>query len=403
MEHLIARQAILDAKMRVHAYELLFRSNLENYYNFADGDLASARVASDSFSLFNLAELTGGTRGFINFTRKLLLGGYAEMLPRERVVVEVLESVEPDDEVVEACRRLKQKGYVLALDDFVQQPGYEELISLADIIKVDFLLSPPEEAALFARQFLPQGKKLLAEKVESREQFQMGLEMGYVYFQGYFFQKPVIVTRREVPGVKFHYLKLMAEINRPELDLGAVRDMIATDAPLCYRLLRLVNSAAFGFRSEVRDIKHALTLLGHDELKRWASLLALTEMGQDQPSEVIVCSAVRAKFGETLARACGQADSAPQAFLTGLLSLLDTVLGRPMEEIVSELALTGLVGRALLDGDNDLGHLLGLVMAHEKGQWQDLAELAQGLGLDEARVMEAYVDALTWVMELNLF
>lgn len=403
MEHLIARQAILDAKMRVHAYELLFRSSLENYYNFADGDLASARVASNSFSLFDLAELTGGTRGFINFTRKLLLGGYAEILPKNQVVVEVLESVEPDDEVVKACRGLKQKGYVLALDDFVHQPGYEELIGLADIIKVDFLASPPEEAAQFAKEFLPRGKKLLAEKVESREQFQLGLEMGYSYFQGYFFQKPVIVKRREVAGVKFRYLKLMAEVNRPEVNLDAVRDMIATDAPLCYRLLRLVNSAAFGFCSEVRDIKHALTLLGQEELKRWASLLALTEMGQDQPSEVIVCSAVRAKFGETLARASGQADSAPQAFLTGLLSLLDTVLGRPMEEIVGELALPGPVGRALLAGDNDLGRLLGLVMAHEKGHWQELAELIRGQGLDEARLMDAYVDALTWVMDLNLF
>jgi len=196
----IARQPILDKRQRVYAYELLFRSSLQNYFDHSDGDQATSQVIANSFLLFGIDSITGGGKAFINFTRNLLVQDSALSLPRESTVVEILETVEPEEEVLAACRRLKKRGFLLALDDFVYHARFQPLVDLADIIKVDFMVSGPEERREMAEAFIPQGKKMLAEKVETRQEHRQALDMGYSLFQGYFFSEPILVSRKDITG-----------------------------------------------------------------------------------------------------------------------------------------------------------------------------------------------------------
>jgi len=220
MRVFVARQPIFDKLKRVVAYELLFRSGFENFFSANNGDAASQTVMSSAVHIFGLAALTGGKPVFINFTRSLLLSGLAFALPPALLVVELLETVEPDDEVLNACRELKQHGYIIALDDFVLRPGYEPLISVADIIKVDFLQVRGEERKRVSQSPARSKVRLLAEKVETMDDFREAVQLGYTYFQGFFFSKPEIVSGREVPSHKLTWLRLMQELNCPEFDFG---------------------------------------------------------------------------------------------------------------------------------------------------------------------------------------
>ena len=210
MEHFVARQPIFDLQQNVFAYELLFRAGLDNYFENMDGDEATRQVLANTFLLFGINNLTEGKKAFINFTRTVLLNEYALMLPNQITVIEILEDVEPDRNVLEACRKLKKHGYTLALDDFVYHPKFQPLLGLADIVKVDFLLSGPEDRKKLADDFRPKGIRLLAEKVETVEDFHQARDWGYTLFQGYFFSRPVILSQKDVPGFKFSLLRMLA-------------------------------------------------------------------------------------------------------------------------------------------------------------------------------------------------
>ena len=269
MDYYVARQPIFDLHQAVYAYELLYRSGeANNFYTGTDGDKASLQVITNSVLIIGLDTLTRGRKAFINFTKNLLEQEVATTLPKDFLVVEILENIEPDEKVLESCRKLKDLGYLLALDDFVYDPKYDPFLELADIVKVDFLVTQGDERRKIVERLGHRGIKFLAEKVETREDFAMAQKYGYIYFQGYFFEKPVIVSGKDIPALKHTYIQLLREVNQPTLDIDKVENIIKEEVSLSYKLLRFMNSVAFGFRNEIRSIKQALVLLVPKRIKQ---------------------------------------------------------------------------------------------------------------------------------------
>ena len=400
MEHFIARQPIFDTKGRVFAYELLFRSGLHNYFDSEDFDQASASVIANSNLLFTLDEMTGNTKAFLNCTEKVLLEDLMTTLPRQQAVVEILENVEPTPQIIEACRRLKDLGYTLALDDFVYHRNFEPLLELADIVKVDFLLSDIKQQEELARQLLPRGIKMLAEKVETHEVFEQAKVMGYQLFQGYFFAKPIIISRKDIPTNKVQFLRILKDVHAEEVDFKKLALTIQSEVSLTYKLLKLVNSAAFALRSRVTSVLQALSLLGLREIRSWVSLLSISSMADDKPAELVVSSLIRARLCEQLALPCGMGERKSDLFLTGLFSLLDVIMSRPLEEILKEISVEQDVFDALTGTDGTLRSILQLAIAMEKGEWSTVSQLTTKMQVDEQQLPAAYREAVTWAQDI---
>ena len=392
----MARQPVFDRRQRVYGYELLFRAGPQNFFQGSDGEQATNRVITDSLLNFGPKNMTRGKRAFINFTRASLLEGYASLLPADWVVVEILESVEPEPAVLDACRALKEKGYTLALDDFEYHPRFAPLLELASIIKVDLLASRGESRRAQVQKLKAFQVELLAEKVETQEDYQECREVGYTLYQGYFFSKPVIVSGRDVPGFKLAYLRLLKEINRPDLDLAGMVAIIKSDLSLSYKLLRYINSAYFSLRNPVNSLQQALALLGEENIRKWASLVALAQLGQDKPDELVVSSLVRAKFCEDLAAQAGLKGRENEVFLLGLFSRLEALVGRPLAEVMGGIPIAQEVKSALAGRPNRLHRLLGLVKAYERGDWEACATASADLGVNERTVPGHYMAALEW-------
>ena len=400
MKTFIARQPIFDAAEQVIAYELLFRDGLQDAFPAGmDPDLASSRVIADSLFLLGLDTMTAGKPAFINVTQELLLGDYVTLLPPELVVIEILETVEPTVEVIAACQRLVDAGYRLALDDFTYAPKFEPLMELAAIIKVDFLATPPDQRADLAARVHTTKVQMLAEKVETRDDFDAAVAMGYGLFQGYFFSKPVVLEQQSVPEFKMHYLELLREIHCHELDLDALDAIIKRELSLSYRLLRHVNSPLLRSRTEICSIRHALVMLGNREVRKWVSFMALTGMGEDKPQELLVHALIRARFCEAHAGLIGNPGRADELFLMGLFSLLDAIVDRPLVEVVAELPIEGDIKAALGGEEGPLRDVLELAIAYERADWDRLAELASRLGGDVHDAPRVYAQALTWARD----
>ncbi len=395
----IARQPIFDREEKVYGYELLFRSGFENRYNANDGTAAACDVM-DNFLNADARILTAGRRAFINATRQFLINEYATLLPKELAVIEILETIEPDEEVLAACRVLKDRGYVIALDDFAYDEKFQPFIDLADLIKIDFKLSSPESRKEAVDRFAPRGIQLLAEKVETREEFAEARDSGYSYFQGYFFCKPQIIPSVHIPAFKIHYLRILQAINQPDLDRDEIVELIEREISLCYKLLRLVNSSLFGFRREISSTGHALALLGDREVRKWASVAAVLGIAGSKPNELVSTSLARGRCCELLGTDQVGSTHGPSLFLLGVLSLMDAMLGRPIAEIVSEIALPEMVRGALLGESNSFRKALDLVKAFEAGEWNKVTELATELQLEEARICAAYLQAVDWVQRI---
>jgi EAL and modified HD-GYP domain-containing signal transduction protein len=393
----IARQPIFDKEKEVFGYELLFRDSLKNVCEQPDLNLASRRVIADSAMVFGLGTLTGDRQAFFNVTRESLLAGHVSLLPVERAVVELLETIQPDEEVLGACRDLKQKGYLLALDDFCEPERYATLLDLTDILKVDFLQTSPEEQASMVRRFSPRGIRLLAEKVETYDVFQRAVDMGYHLFQGYFFARPQILERKDVPGTKARFLQLLREIHQPDLDIDRIESVLKHDASLSYKLLRYINSAFFGWQVEIQSVRHAVILLGEKDFRKWATLVVVSWMGQDKPAELVVTAVFRARFLESLAPLLKLARRSQDMFLLGLFSLIDALTDQPAEEVLEDIPIARDIKSALGGEANELRRVLDLGLSYEEGRWQEFAELAKRQGLDEDRVANLYFQSVDWV------
>ncbi len=397
METFIVRQPIFDSRKRVFGYELLFRSNQENVFRHPDPDQATSII--DAFFLFNISTLAGGKRAFINFTRETLLKEYAVSIPKESIVVEILKTIDPDSEVIKACRKLKQAGYLLAMGDFAYEERYAPLMDVADFVRIDFLSTGEREKRSLFQAFAPLGIRLLAEKVETSESFSDALEIGYPYFQGNFFCKPSIIRGKDIPGFKLHYLQILRAIHHPEMDFSRLEETIKKEVSLSYRLLRYINSASFGLTNKINSIKHALALLGEKEIKKWVSLVVLAIIGQDKPEELALRAITRAKFCESLAPYVDLKNRAEDLFLVGMFSLIDAFLDRAISEILNEIPIGDEIKGAILGEENSLGEVYKYVLSYEKGDWIRLTEQQIKLRIDETPPPQLYLKALKWGQE----
>lgn len=397
MSDFVARQPILNNKELVYGYELLFRSSLVNKFDAVDGEAASRAVADHLMTLGKT--LTGGKLAFINCPAEFLVNDLAMLLPQKNTVIEVLETVAPTPDVIAACRRLKQAGYMIALDDFIPSPTTMPFIELADIIKVDFLASEPAAREQSVREYAPRGIQLLAEKVETREDFRHGEGLGYKYFQGDFFCRPEVIASKRIPASKLNYLRVLNLISRPEIDLVALEEVISSEVSLCYKLLHYMNSSLFGFWSEIRSVRHALALLGQNEVRKLVAVAAAISIADDRPPELVATALLRAKFCEQVAQHMDHktpAISGAMPFIVGMFSVIDAMLGRPMTDILGQLALPAEAKAALTGQENALRDIFELVYAYEMGNWAALNWYAAKLHVDETLMPILYFDSLEW-------
>jgi EAL and modified HD-GYP domain-containing signal transduction protein len=392
----VARQPIFDRKKNTHGYELLFRSGLDNKYTGADGDTASLDVIANTFLEMGLDELTGGKRAFVNFTRNLLLWETADLLPPEVVAVEILEDVRPDEDVLIACRKLKEAGYTLALDDFVLADSGSPFLDFADIVKVDWTLTTAEDHQRIAEDLRNRGIKALAEKVETNEEFEQAKDYGYSYFQGWFFSKPVITSSKALSPNVLAHLRMLQEINRPEMSYGALGDIIKQDVALTYKLLRYINSIWFAIKYKVNSINQALAWLGPIEVRRWFALSSLRNMSTNKPDELLLQALTRAKMAELISTPAGLEGDAPELFLMGMFSSIDALLDVPMEIILDKLPLNKQTQRALLGDPGAFRSICEMITNYEQGAWEAFSAKAHELNIDEEIIPGIFKDSLKW-------
>ncbi len=394
----IARQPIFDATGTVQAYELLFREGAENRFTEIDGNLATMRTM-DTAVLVGLDGLADGRSLFLNCGRQLLVRGFTTLFPPELTVLEVLESVEADDEVIAACKRLKKSGYRIALDDVSDDRRAAALVEVADYIKVDFRETPSARRTTLVARYRGRNRKLVAEKVETQEEFAAAVKAGFALFQGFFFCKPSMIATPKPPGLGVKHMWILQALGQPRLDFVRLEQLIKSEPGLCYRLFRFLNSPVFYLQSEIKSVLHGLVLLGEAEVRKWLLLVSVVMAGPAGKRELVVSAIVRARFLETIARAAGVSEQL--AFILGLMSLMEAVLDMPLPRIMEQIIIPSEV-RAALEGEHGkLQQLLQLVIAYEAGEWARCDEVRQELNLPQALLRKQYLEAVSWAKRLN--
>jgi c-di-GMP phosphodiesterase len=388
----VARQPILDLRGRVHGYELLFRNGPEQVFR-GDGNLAT-RTMLDNTVIFGLEQLTGGLTAFVNCTREALTEKLVDVLPPSQFVLEILENVEPTDQLLEACRGLKMAGFRLALDDFRWRPELEPLVALADYIKVDFVLSGPEERRDLLRRLTGFPVALIAEKIETQEDYKQARAEGFQLIQGYYFCRPQLIENRRVPANRFPHIEILRLLREDSVDLHELARQVKRDASLTYRLLRLINSPICAMRQEVRSVESALLAVGEKVFRRVATLAIASELNAGQPMELLRMAFVRAKFCELAAERC-RLDPTEQ-YLLGLLSLLPAMLRMSMQKLAPELPLREEICVALMGEPVPERTPLDWLIAHEHGDWGACDALAEEHGLNQAELIQDYEKAVFW-------
>jgi len=390
----IGRQPIYDADLNVYAYELLFRSGEDNSALIVDDDSATAQVIVNAFMEIGIDQLVGDKLAFVNFPRGLLLGLESVSLPKDQIVVEILESIEVDEEINNAVRYLSQQGFSIALDDFEYEDKYKPLLSIADIVKIDVMALGMRGVADQLQQITPFGPHFLAEKVETKEEFEQCKALGFKYYQGYYFSRPQIVKGTKLPPNRLAMMELLAKLHTPGVEFKELESIISRDVSLCYKLLRVINSAAYGFSKQVDSLKQALTMLGLTNIKNWVSLLMFSAI-DDKPQELFKNSMIRAKMCELLGKQSG-ATSLDSYFTIGLFSNLDVLMDQPLDELVSALPFSSSMIDALLTQSGDLGQALSCVVAYEKCDWHDVTYAK--LSVDD--IKSTYIEAVQWASQL---
>lgn len=392
-ETLIGRQPIFDRDMNVVAYELLFRSGEANRADVLNHNEATSQVIINAFMEIGIADLVGDKLAYINMPSAFLQGIIPIPFPQEKAVLEVLEHVEATDEVIEGIRKLSLAGYTIALDDFVFTENTRRLLGVANIVKVDVMNGNAASVTKAANQLRPHRVKLLAEKIETRDMFELCKKAGYELFQGYFLCRPNVVKGARIPANGLQLLKLLSELNNPDIQFHALEKTVSSDVGLSYKLLRVVNSAQYAMRQKVESLHHALVLLGVQKIKEWATLITLTSV-PDKPAELFVISLQRARYCQWLAQDRGAPD-ADAYFTAGLFSTLDALLDKPFSELLPQLSLTDDLNRALSDRTGPIGDVLKAVVAYENGDW----EHAVLPSISNAKLRQGYLDAVQWARD----
>ncbi len=395
MHRFIARQPILDRSERVYGYELLLRPGGEEFWPPMNGEPMGETIPSGTSAFEEIDELIDGTRAFLKCPREVLLGGYAANWPRHQVVLEIGAAQEPDQEVVAACRKLKDAGYLIALE-YLQGAPEDPLMEVANIIKLDVTALTDRAQWLLIRKYGPKGTMFVAEKVENRRQYQTAVQHGYSHFQGRFFLRPQPYSTSEVTPIKLVYLLVLSAVTRPEINVQEIANMIKHDLALSYKLLRFLNSARFAFHSQIKSIRHALLMLGQTELRKWIEMFSVTALGDGAPPILVSTALIRAAFCESLAPLVGASTRPPDYFLLGLLSCIDVLTGRPMSAVLAELPIASDVNAALVGEQNPLRDVLQTVIHYEQGNWKEFSQLAKKMALKEQKLSDLYRQALQW-------
>ncbi|MGD0585741.1 MAG: EAL domain-containing protein [Oryzomonas sp.] len=396
----LGRQPILNRRQEIVGYELLFRASTENRAEFDSHSQACTSVITSALTTFGLQEVLGGKFGFINIYLGLFHSELLELLPIGQSVLELLENIKLDDHVAERCRELRKLGFKLALDDHVYSPEYHEFYSVVDYVKIDILDTGAEELPEIVRKLRQWPVKLLAEKVETFEQFETCAGLGFDYFQGYFFERPVVLNKKRLDVSSRAMLTLLQQL-AVDAPLEELEQTFKENPSLSYNLLRLVNSVALGMREKIKTLRHAILMLGTDHLRRWIQLSLFSgsdARGIDHP--LLEMAAVRGRLMETLVlqklRQPTSSEQSEEAFMTGILSLLDILFETPMEEIISYLNLNEEICAALLDRSGRLGELLSLAEKLEVTDFDAVKSLLDRCGITLDELLAAQLEAFNW-------
>jgi EAL and modified HD-GYP domain-containing signal transduction protein len=398
----VSRQPILDATGKVFGYELLHREAgaAAPGAQGETAEAAGARGLTDVVLGLGLDTLAEGKPAFLNFTRDLLVGQAATLLPPGKTVIQLRRGLQVDEEVVKACHQLHDAGYRLALD-FISDPESERLLPFVKFLKIDVRSMSSAAAATLVKRFSAGNAKVIAEKVESADAFKEAKAAGFSLFQGYYFCRPITCKATALPQRKLAYMQLLAALRQPNVGVREIEEIVKHDVSLSYRVLRCVNSAAFGLRSEVTSIRQALVMIGIAPIRKWVSVWSIAGLTSGGTSELATVSLLRARCCELLGEKLGGRVADSEMFLLGLCSLLDAILDRPLEEAIADLPLPADVKAALLGNDNVARQILDVVVAYENANWDEALEKARALGLSEDSPAAVYSEALKWARELS--
>lgn len=388
----VARQPILDLRGRVHGYELLYRNGDEAWFR-GDFEVASKTVL-DNTVIFGMEKFAGGSLAFINCTSETLIEDLVSVLPPGKAVLEILETVEPSPDLIAACNNLKALGYRLALDDFAWAPKFAPMVELADYIKIDFISTRPPERHELLRQLKGYKVTLVAEKVETQQEYQQACSEGFTLFQGFYFCRPELMKNRKVPSNYLCHVEILRLLHTDPIDLDKLSRAVERDESLTYRILRLVNSATYAIRTEISSVLTALVILGENTFRRVATLAIATELNTGRPPEILRIAMVRARFCELAAVLCSF--SSNEQYLLGMLSLLPAMLAVPMEELTPALPLRPEIREALQGTANLEGRMLEWLKRHECGDWTACERILRSNGLHSTQVNNCYTEAVLW-------
>ena len=396
MDFYIARQPIFNVHRKLHAYELLYRGYTN--YTLADvsGNKATTSLLSSVFLTEGIGIISGSRPCFINFTEELIVKKIAYSFPKSQIVIEVLEDVPPSKEVLRALRGLKADGYTIALDDFLYTGKLVPLVEVADIVKIDVRLTPLHtiEKTLHALSRYP--VKLLAEKVETMEEFEKANKLGFHYYQGYFFSKPERILVKEIVSTKLTLFSLLAEVGKKSTTLERLHHIVSQDLATSYKLLRFLNSAYFYRLEKVKSVKHAIAYLGEKELRRFILLVIVSELATEKPTELVRQSLVRAKFCELLAGKSFLAEYGLEIFMVGMFSFMDAMLDIDMKNVMERLPVTDAVKNALVGRAGMFAPFISAVEAYERRQGDLFRMHLEGLNIDMDAVPELYLEAVKY-------
>lgn len=397
MDVYVARQPVFDRKMNLYGYELLYRRSENNYFEGVDDREATATVLANSVLVVHFNELIDGTRGLINFPADFLVQGLPRLLPRQKIVVEVLERVQATKAVIAACRRLKKDGYIIALDDFVlnYRKQYQELVELADIIKIEFPKVKLTDQLRFIRRYEDK-ITFLAEKIETEKQFHLAMKMGYQLFQGYFFSRPAMINATDIGALDVNLIRIIKELKQNEPNMGLVARLIEQDLGLSYKVLRLANTVHFGTQFPVKSIRQALVRIGTQHLVQWMHLFLLNNVRNNENRELIKVSMIRGRMMALLCRETGRQEQESVYFITGIFSALDRILNDSMQHITDGLPLDREVKDALHGAQNPIRRTLDSIIDFEEARWDTLGKFIVDNQLSARKYMSIYLQALKW-------
>ncbi|ATP41749.1 EAL domain-containing protein [Solibacillus sp. R5-41] len=407
----IGRQPIFNAQEQVVAYELLYRNSEKNSFPMVDPDTATVDVLVNSFLSIGIDEVTKGKPSFVNFTKNLLMDTTLDYINPSRVVIEVLEDVPITEELVQRIIELRKRGFKVALDDFVMNENvhiYNELFANIDYIKIDFILTPLAKRMEIENNIKTHfpSIQLLAEKVETRNEYEVAKHSGYVLFQGYFFEQPQVIKSTEIPANTLQYFQIISLLRDEEPNMDVLAENIEREISLTYRLLQLINNSSKRTKSKVRSIKQAILLLGLTELRKWIYLLAMREINVNIKDDVFIelmrASLFRAKVCEKIARV-NYKDNFSEYFLIGLFSLIDSLLKRPMNSVLRQLPLSENIVETISGVDTEMQPYLQFSIALSKLDWPRINELAEKLNIPSESILPIYKEVKDWVADAIVF